>query len=93
MESGIIFDNENPSITPANKIRGDVLSLCSPLLDVQDGPGGIVEFVHFTVYEYDFVIANTKVTKQADFTADTFENPLWVSEILVWVSVLHTVCY
>ena len=51
LESGIILDERVPQITPTSKARGDVLSLCSPILEVEDGPSGYVGFVHFTAKE------------------------------------------
>ena len=51
LESGIILDDRVMRITKDNQARGNVLSLCSPLLEVEDGPAGIVSFFHFTVIE------------------------------------------
>lgn len=51
LESGIILDERVSRITSTSKARGDVLRLCSPILDVEDGPGGYVSFVHFTAKE------------------------------------------
>ncbi|KAL8857778.1 MAG: hypothetical protein Q9178_005678 [Gyalolechia marmorata] len=31
---------------------GDILGICDPLLDVDDGPTGLVKFCHFTALEY-----------------------------------------
>lgn len=51
LESGIILDERVSQITTATKPRGDVLSLCHPLLDAEDDPGGCVSFIHFTIQE------------------------------------------
>ena len=51
LESGIVLDDQTSQITPAAKPRGDVLSLCYPILDVEDGPCGNVDFCHFTALE------------------------------------------
>ena len=31
---------------------GDILGICDPLLDVDDGPTGLVKFCHFTALEF-----------------------------------------
>ena len=49
--SGIILDYRTSVVTTDNKARGDPLSLCSPLLEVEDGHCGSVNFFHFTVME------------------------------------------
>ena len=51
LEGGIILDERVSQITTATRPRGDVLSLCHPILDAEDGPGGIVSFIHFTAQE------------------------------------------
>ena len=51
IESGIILDERISHITPATRPRGDVLSSCYPILDVEDGPSGNVSFCHFTAFE------------------------------------------
>lgn len=51
IESGISFDEKNPQINEKNRIRGNVLGLCSPILDVTEDPGATVKFVHFTAKE------------------------------------------
>ena len=51
IESGIILDDRVSQITPATRPRGDVLSSCYPILDVDDSPCGYVSFCHFTALE------------------------------------------
>lgn len=51
LESGIILHGPITQITTSNKPRGDVLSLCYPLLEAAEDPGGSVSFIHFTVLE------------------------------------------
>lgn len=51
LESGIILHGPITQITTSNKPRGDVLSLCYPLLEAVEDPGGSVSFIHFTVLE------------------------------------------
>ena len=51
IESGIVLDDRVSQITPATRPRGDVLSSCYPILDVEDGPCGYVSFCHFTALE------------------------------------------
>ena len=52
IESGIILDNRVSQITAATRPRGDVLSSCYPIIDVEDGPSGYVSFCHFTALEF-----------------------------------------
>lgn len=52
LESGIILYGQVSRITTSNRPRGDVLSLCYPILDVEDDPGSPVRFTHFTAQEY-----------------------------------------
>ena len=51
LESGIILDDRVPQITPATRAQGNVLSLCFPLIEIDDDPGGYVHFCHFTALE------------------------------------------
>ena len=51
LEYGIVLDEYTPLVTNASRLRGDVLSLCTPVLDIEDGPEGLVSFTHFTAYE------------------------------------------
>lgn len=51
LESGIVLDVRVSRITEATRARGDVISLCHPILDVVDGPSGTVSFIHFTALE------------------------------------------
>ena len=51
LESGIILHGQVSRITTSNRPRGDVLSLCYPILDVEDDPGSPVQFTHFTAQE------------------------------------------
>lgn len=51
IESGIVLDDRVSRITPAIRPRGDVLSSCYPILDVEDGLCGYVSFCHFTALE------------------------------------------
>ena len=51
LESGIVLDQRVLQITAAARPQGDVLSLCHPILDADDDPGGTVSFVHFTARE------------------------------------------
>lgn len=51
LESGIILHGRVSQITTSTRPRGDVLSLCYPILEVEDNPAGLVNFVHFTARE------------------------------------------
>lgn len=51
LESGITLHGQVSQITTSTKPRGDVLSLCYPLLEAQEDPGSFVDFIHFTVVE------------------------------------------
>lgn len=51
IESGIVLDDRVSHITTTNRPYGDILSLCNPIIDVEDGPGGTVSFSHFTALE------------------------------------------
>ena len=51
LESGIVLDQRVLQITAAARPQGDVLSLCHPILDADDDPGGTVGFIHFTARE------------------------------------------
>ena len=51
LESGITLHGEVSQITAKTRPRGDVLSLCYPILEAEEAPGGFVTFVHFTVLE------------------------------------------
>ncbi len=51
LEGGIVLDERVSQITTATRPRGDVLSLCHPILDAEDEPGGTVSFIHFTAQE------------------------------------------
>ena len=51
IESGIVLDDRVSQITAATRPRGDVLSSCYPIIDVEDGPRGYISFCHFTALE------------------------------------------
>ena len=51
LESGVSLHGQVSQITASNKPRGDVLSLCHPMLEAAEDPGGFVNFIHFTVLE------------------------------------------
>lgn len=51
LESGIILDDQVHQITPATRARGNVLSLCFPLIEIDEDPSGYVNFCHFTALE------------------------------------------
>lgn len=51
LEVGIVLDQRTPKVTTASKIRGDVFTLCNPIVDVEDGPTGYVSFCHSTALE------------------------------------------
>ena len=51
LESGVSLNGQVLQITTSNKPRGDVLSLCYPILEASADPGGFVNFIHFTVLE------------------------------------------
>ena len=51
LESGIILHGQVSQITTSSRPRGDVLSLCYPILEAGEDPGGFVNFIHFTVLE------------------------------------------
>lgn len=54
LESGIVLDERSSRITPSTKPLDDVLSLCHPIIDVEEKHGGHVTFVHFTFVESVF---------------------------------------
>lgn len=56
IESAIVLDERITRITAAERPRGDVLSLCSPILEVEDGPDGKVGLFHFTAVELVFIL-------------------------------------
>ena len=60
LEHGIVLDEHVPLVTESNRLRGSVLSLCTPVLDIEDGPEGIVSFTHFTAYE---LVPNTETAE------------------------------
>ena len=77
LESGIILDDRVPEITPATRARGNVLSLCFPLIEIDEDPSGYVDFCHFTALELviiysefgsDWVLADTCVTGSFEAT-------------------------
>lgn len=51
LESGVSLHGQMSQITTSNMPHGDVLSLCYPILEASEDPGGLVDFVHFTVLE------------------------------------------
>ena len=51
LESGVSLNAQVSQITTSNKPLGDVLSLCYPILEASEGPGGFVNFIHFTVLQ------------------------------------------
>lgn len=51
LESGVVLDARVSRITEATRARGDIISLCHPVLDIVDGPSGAVSFIHFTALE------------------------------------------
>ena len=51
LESGVTLNGQVSQITTSTKPRGDVLSLCYPILEAAENPGGSVNFIHFTVLE------------------------------------------
>ena len=51
LESGIILHEQVSKITTSSRPRGDVLSLCYPMLEVEDDAGSSVQFIHFTAQE------------------------------------------
>ena len=51
LESGVTLHGQVSQITTSTKPRGDVLSLCYPILEAADDPGSSVNFIHFTVLE------------------------------------------
>ena len=51
LESGIILDDQVHQMTMATRARGNVLSLCFPLIEVDEDPSGYVNFCHFTALE------------------------------------------
>ena len=55
LEGGIVLDERVSQITTATRPRGDVLSLCHPILDAEDEPGDTVSFINFTALEYVLV--------------------------------------
>ena len=51
LESGIVLDERVSQISTATRPRGDVLSLCHPIIDSENDLGGYVSFIHFTAQE------------------------------------------
>ena len=51
LETGIVLDRRMQQLTASNRARGDVLSLCNPVLDVGEGSMDLVKFFHFTAQE------------------------------------------
>ena len=51
LEGGIVLDERVSPVKTAARPRGDVLSLCHPILDIEDDSGGVVSFIHFTAQE------------------------------------------
>ena len=51
LESGITLHGQVSQITTSTRPRGDVLSLCYPILEAVEDPGSFVNFTHFTVLE------------------------------------------
>ena len=51
LECGIVLHEHVPRVTSRLRARGNVLSLCNPIVDVDDDPAGSVSFTHFTVQE------------------------------------------
>ena len=51
LESGIILDDQVQRLTPATRARGNVLSLCFPLIEIDEESDGYVHFCHFTALE------------------------------------------
>ena len=51
LESGIILDDQVHQMTMATRARGNVLSLCFPLIEVDEDLSGYVNFCHFTALE------------------------------------------
>ena len=49
--SGIILDNQVSRITTATRPKGDVLSLCYPILETCGIADEFVNFIHFTAHE------------------------------------------
>lgn len=49
LEAGISLDCHRTRITADTKPRGDVLSLCDPLIQCEGGLSGKVRLFHFTV--------------------------------------------
>ena len=47
---GISFNTSDITLTPKTRTQKGVLDLCRPL--IEDGPGGTVDFVHFSAKEY-----------------------------------------
>ena len=51
LESGITLHGQVSQTTVSNRPRGDVISLCYPILEAEEDPGSFVNFIHFTVLE------------------------------------------
>ena len=49
LENGIILDGQVTQITQATSARGDALSRCYPLIEIDEDPRGCVKFCHSTV--------------------------------------------
>ena len=56
LESGIVLDRRMQRLNATSRARGDVLSLCNPVLDVGEGSMALVKFFHFTAEESVTVI-------------------------------------
>ena len=51
LESGIVLHRRMQQASATSRARGDVLSLCNPVLDVGEDSTASVKFFHFTVEE------------------------------------------
>ena len=85
IESGIVLDDRMSQVTPAARPRGDVLSCCYPILDVEDGPCGYVSFCHFTALE---LVQSLSVTPEslrgpAEHRSQVFTDTLRLSRTAV----------
>ena len=92
LESGIVLDEDVQQISNETRIRGDVLSLCSPLLELESGPGGSVNFVHFTAKESVPCPLFRRITRSANFLPDTFSTLatpqyyMFLEPTILWLS-------
>ena len=49
LQSGVVFDESTRRLDDDTRIRGNILELCSPLVDMTSARTGTISLIHFTV--------------------------------------------